>query len=124
MSHASAESATLLATRARGLVQLLLTRLDGANECIDTLGEALETADAYRALGINAKLKRDLADAYLTILVLEQLSSCSEVDARVALQHSQRKARLLRIQAWSLASQLRDGRDEPEPNSTVMHAAP
>lgn len=98
--------------QARGLVQLLLCRLDVANDHIDELGLAFQAEDAHRAITLNGRLKRALGEAELYILVLEQLAGRREHNARAALDCTHRRARLPRALAWSLISRLSEHRNQ------------
>jgi len=89
----------------RGLVTLLLTRLDHAGDRTEALSQAILAEDAPSAIAINAVLQRDLSAVEFYVRALEQLSGHTEVNARAALGHAQRRARLLRIHAWSLSCQ-------------------
>lgn len=98
-SHASTN-------RARGLVLLLLTRLDAASSHIDDLRYAFESEDADRAVMMNVALQRAWSDAYMAILILEQLSRCKETNARNALAKSRQRGYVPRILAWNIISRL------------------
>ncbi len=97
--------------QARGLIQLLLCRLDLANNHIHELGLAFQTEDAYRAITLNVRLKRALGDAELCIIVLEQLAGRTEHNARAALDYTRRRARLPQALARILISRLPDHRN-------------
>jgi hypothetical protein len=102
-------------SRIRGLVQLLLTKLDLASDHIEDVGDAFQSEDAYRALTIHARLQKAWSDAYVAILVMEQLSGCSETHARNALSQSHRSARVPLALAWSLISRLPAAHHHIEP---------
>jgi hypothetical protein len=92
--------------RARALVALLLTRLDTATDSIEALDAAFRSEDAHRALAITITLKNAWRDAHLTIAVMEQVSGCTEVNARRALLKSHRSGRVLVALTWNLISHL------------------
>jgi len=98
----------------RGLVQLLLQRLDSAGDRTEALGRAFQTEDVSSAVALSTVLQRDLSAADFYVRALEQLSGRTEFNARAALSHAQRSARLLRILAWSLTSQ-RSAASTPSP---------
>jgi hypothetical protein len=93
-------------SRACGLVQLLLKRLDTASDHIESLNDAFQAEDPHRALRIDARLKQTWNDAHTLIFVLEQVSGTEELHARAALARSYQNARVPLVLAWSLISRL------------------
>jgi hypothetical protein len=87
-SHASGTSTD----RARYLILLLLTRLDAASGHIEGLNHAFQSDDADRVVMITMKLQSVWSDTHVAILVLEQLSGCTETHARNALTQSYKRA--------------------------------
>jgi len=90
----------------RGLIFLLLTRLDAASECIEALDNAFKADDPGRALMVHASLQRAWGDALAAILVLEQMSGRPEEYARNALDHLYRRARIPLALASNIISRL------------------
>jgi hypothetical protein len=104
--------------RARGLVLLLLVRLDAVTACIEELNNAVSSVDAFRAVTIMMRLRRAWSDAHITILVLEQISGCPETNARKALNQTHRRARAPLALARSIVP-----RQSNEPSTPNQEAA-
>ncbi len=105
------------ATQARRIVLLLLARLDAATKHIEALSLAFQCEDVGSALKINMKLQKAWSDAYVAILVLEQLSGCPETNARNALTQSHRRGRVPLDLAWNIISRLPSEQCNPNPES-------
>jgi hypothetical protein len=97
-----------LTGRARGLVILILARLNAASDHTEDLICAFHASDAYRALTIITRLQKSWSEAYLALLVLEQLSGHREMMARSALYQSHHRGGAALARAFQLVSHLLD----------------
>jgi hypothetical protein len=104
--------------QASGLVLLLLTKLDAASDHIEDLSRAFQADDPDRTFMINMRLQSIWNEAYVAILVLEQLSGCSETNARNALNQSCQRARVPQALASNILSRLPNAHHnlDPRPN--------
>jgi len=93
-------------SRARALATLFLVAIDNANDYMDALVAAFQCEDAPGAIDISDRLWRAWNDAYLCIVVLEEVSGCIEVVARSALRHSRQMGRTPLSLAWVLISRI------------------
>ena len=90
----------------RGLITMLLSRLDAAIAGIEALGAAFRAEDACRALAIIESLQKTWTEAYLAITLLEQLSGCHESNAWQAFALTRQRASAPLELAWSIISRM------------------